>query len=194
MAAARAFRLRPIRNASWTLIASRKCWRKRSAQGNALWSVEASAAVIRMILEEAPTRRASPPVSGRKRPRSMVVVSVIWQMQRQHTPRGGSAGGAGTAFYTARAGLCRQHRYRNEERQRKRFEGRPSWRSDGRPTDRLTIDLVGQSQDTDYEGPGAAGQCHGTFTPLYGKRKYSQFSIDAPSSTLPPAGVGDRHL
>lgn len=50
------------------------------------------------------------------------------------------------------------------------------------PTDRLTIDLVGQFQDTDTNGLALQDNVTGTFTPLYGKRKYSQF-FDAPSST-----------
>src|SRR3546814_1273820 len=43
------------------------------------------------------------------------------------------------------------------------------------PSDRLTIDLVGQIQDTDTKGLALQDNVTGTFTPLYGKRKYSQF-------------------
>src|SRR3546814_1774815 len=43
------------------------------------------------------------------------------------------------------------------------------------PSDRVTIDLVGQIQDTDTKGLALQDNVTGTFTPLYGKRKYSQF-------------------
>ncbi len=49
------------------------------------------------------------------------------------------------------------------------------------PGDRLTIDLVGQLQDTDTDGPALQDNVTGTFTPLYGERKYSAY-FNAPSS------------
>ncbi|MBY8823410.1 TonB-dependent receptor [Sphingomonas colocasiae] len=49
------------------------------------------------------------------------------------------------------------------------------------PNDRLSIDLVGQLQDTDTHGPTLQDNVTGSFTPLYGERKYSAY-FNAPSS------------
>ncbi|WP_265312575.1 TonB-dependent receptor [Sphingomonas lycopersici] len=48
------------------------------------------------------------------------------------------------------------------------------------PSSRLTIDVVGQLQDTDTKGLTLQDDVPGTFTPLYGHRQYSQF-FDAPA-------------
>ncbi|MDT9600594.1 TonB-dependent receptor [Sphingosinicella rhizophila] len=49
------------------------------------------------------------------------------------------------------------------------------------PSDRLTIDVVGMIQDTDTKGLALEHDLPGTFTPLYGARKYSNF-FDAPAT------------
>ena len=43
------------------------------------------------------------------------------------------------------------------------------------PTDRLTVDVVGMIQDVDTKGLAAEHVAPGTFTPIYGARKYSNF-------------------
>ncbi len=49
------------------------------------------------------------------------------------------------------------------------------------PTDRLTIDAVGMIQDIDTKGLAAEHVAPGTFTPVYGTRKYSNF-FNAPTN------------
>jgi outer membrane receptor protein involved in Fe transport len=48
------------------------------------------------------------------------------------------------------------------------------------PTERLTIDLVGQMQNIDARGPARQHTVSGTLTPLIGKRQYNDF-FDAPT-------------
>lgn len=48
------------------------------------------------------------------------------------------------------------------------------------PTERLTLDAVGQLQNIDTRGPALETSITGTLTPLYGERKYSNF-FDAPT-------------
>ncbi|QTH23930.1 TonB-dependent receptor [Rhizorhabdus wittichii] len=48
------------------------------------------------------------------------------------------------------------------------------------PTERLTLDAVGQLQNIDTRGPALETSVAGTLTPLYGERKYSNF-FDAPT-------------
>ena len=48
------------------------------------------------------------------------------------------------------------------------------------PTERLTIDLVGQIQDIDTRGPATQDLVPNTLSPLFGERKYSNY-FDAPA-------------
>lgn len=48
------------------------------------------------------------------------------------------------------------------------------------PNDRLSVDVVGQIQDIDADGPARQHNVSGTLTPLHGERKYNDY-FDAPS-------------
>lgn len=84
-----------------------------------------------------------------------------------------------TGFYREAPGYVDNIGTGTDNVNRSRFKGgRLAFR--WTPTERLTVDAVGQLQDIDTRGPALETSAAGTLTPLYGERKYSNF-FDAPT-------------